>query len=195
MNILEEYGFLTREEYETYCFQVQPAGMQVAKEDGSAISHGVEWAVQDVDKAYSKTFAKAKVELRQRGLDPGNADYGLVRVIESGEVRPAGDMWKKSDIDLAMISLAELGCIEPWVHACKCFNIRPVAYVQALRAAAESNIDRLGQYADEPLFYRYEFAFGESLIVPGLVTITLRDDWERIIRRTSEGPTDAAEER
>ena len=118
-NILKYYGFLTREEYETSCFRVMPAGMQMVQEDGWTRSRGIKWTVLDVEKEYPKTLGKAKVELRNRGLDPGDKDYGLARVVEAGDVSPVDDKWSKDDIDIAMISLAELGCIEPWIHVCQ----------------------------------------------------------------------------
>lgn len=169
-SIFDEYGFLTREEYEAHCFEI------VSEQNGRQTS------VQSMGsrKRYPKTFSEAKRELAQRGLDPGDDTYGLVRVVESGEVAPAGNMWKKSDIELAMISLVELYCIKPWVHACRCFNVKPVEYVKTFRAAVEENLEQLGLHAAEPLLYRFEFSFGENYSEAGTLSITLRDDWERL---------------
>ncbi len=170
-NILEYYGFLTREEYETHCFEIVPE--QDGRSQPAVRSVGVR-------NRYPKSLSEAKEELRKRGLDPGDEEYGLVRVIESGDVAPAGNRWKKIDIDLAVIELAELDCIAPWVHACRCFHIRPVEYVKIFRAAVEENLKRLGSLAAEPLLYRYEFRFGDDHSKPGTLAIVLRDDWKRL---------------
>ena len=196
MNILEEYGFLTREEYEKHCFKITSelydqeivAGAEPVKR------HRLIVQSLGVGNRYPKTIYEAKSELRKRGLDPGDDDYGLARVIESGEVAPAGNMWKKSDIDLAMISLAEFNCIEPWVHICKSFNIRPVEYVKALRAVAEENLERFGFDAAEPILYRFEFCFGNVYSEPGNLSIALRENWKEIAQSLT-GRSDAAEER
>lgn len=167
-NVLTYYGFLTREEYEAHCFEIVP------EQDG--------WTVRSMGcrNRYPKSLTEAKEELRKRGLDPGDEEYGLARVMESGAVRPAGKRWKKIDIDLAVIELAELDCIAPWVHACRSFNVKPVEYVKAFRAVVEENLERLGPLAADPLFYRYEFGFGDDHSAPGTLAITLRDDWKRL---------------
>ena len=183
-NILHHYGFLTRREFETHCFQIVFSKVQVEKTSERDNILDLQWEIRSVNCAYPKSTADAIIELRHRGLDPGNETYGLSRVIESGDVRLTGGMWKKSDIDLAMISLAELGCIEPWIHACHSFNVKPVEYIKTFRFVAEKNIEKLKQYAAEPLFYRFEFQYGQSLAFPGTVSITLRDDWEQVARLT-----------
>lgn len=170
-NILKYYGFLTREEYETHCFEI------VTKHEDREIPTVRSLGARN---RYPKSLSEAKEELRKRGLDPGDEEYGLVRVIESGAVCPAGNRWKKSDIDLAVIELAELDCIEPWIHACFAFNVRPVEYVKTFRAAVEENLERLGPLAVEPLFYRYKFSFGDDYSKPGTLSIVLRDDWKRL---------------
>lgn len=194
-NILDQYGFLTRPEYESFGYEIVFGRFRAERVDEANETLRPQWKVHGADQTYPKTQAKAMIELRRRGLDPGNEDYGLARVIESGDVCPAGGMWKKSDIDLAMISLAEFGCIEPWIGVCNNFNIRPVEYVKARRKAVEENIDRLGQYADEPLFYIFEFAFGDGLLEPGTLTMRLRDDWQRIVHMIHGGHADAEKEK
>lgn len=195
-NLIDYYGFLTREEYETHCFEISTELYISEVVSGGESIQRQRLVVRNFGtrKRYPKTFSEAKRELAQRGLDPGDDTYGLVRVVESGEVAPAGNMWKKSDIELAMISLVELYCIEPWVYTCKSFNIRPVEYVKALRTAAEENLEQLGLHAAEPLLYRYEFRFGDSYSEPGTLSITLRDDWQKLARQFHEGFVDAAEE-
>lgn len=195
-NILEEYGFLTREEYEAHCFEIATEEyVRMAIPDAEPIMSR-RWAVRSIvaRDLYPKTFSEAKRELMRRGLDPGDETYGLLKVVESGDVAPAGNMWKKTDVDLAMISLAEFGCIEPWVHTCKSFNIKPVEYVKAMRAVAEENLERLGAYAAEPILYRFEFSFGAVYSEPGTLSIALRDDWQQIARQFSDGFADAAQE-
>ncbi|MCL2305381.1 MAG: hypothetical protein FWC43_08570 [Planctomycetaceae bacterium] len=192
-NILTDFGFLTREEYETHCFQILPDGMNPPGE-GEFFTRGVKWAVRPVKTKYPKTLGEAGAELRQRGLDPGDRNYGLAKIIEDGEVVPRNSLWEKDDIDSALISLAELGCIEPWIHVCKAFNIRPIDYVKTHREIAEKYVGQLGQNAESPLFFRYEFGYANGLSEPGVFSITLRDDWEQVLRQINEG-TEAAKER
>lgn len=183
-DIIEYYGFLSHEEYETYCFAIMPAGMNMRPMEGGGVrSHGVKWAVKNINNTYPKNLNEAKAELRQRGIDPGDGESGLVKVMEDGDVNPENGLWTPSDIFLAMISLAEMDCIEPWIHVCRSFNIKPVDYVKAQRKIAEETVGFLGEHADLPLFFRYEFGFVDGLGEPGVMSIRLRDDWERVLQR------------
>lgn len=183
-DIIKYYGFLTHEEYEAYCFAVMPDGMNMRPMEGGGVrSDGIKWAVKSIVNTYPKDLAGAKAELRRRGLDPGDEEYGLVKVMEDGDVNPENGLWTPSDIFLAMISLAELDCIEPWIFVCRSFNIKPVDFVKAQRKIAEETVEFLGEHAETPLFFRYEFGFADSLGDPGVLSIKLRDDWERILQR------------
>lgn len=185
-DIIQYYGFLTREEYEAHCFVIAPSGMSTTRTENAIVSDGLNWTVKNIVNSYPKTLASAKVELRRRGLDPGDENYGLAKVLEDGDVVPENNLWTPSDIDLAMISLAELDCIEPWIHVCRCFNIKPVDYVKAHREIVEQTVEVLGQNAESPLFFRYEFGYANALGEPGVMSIRLRDDWENILQQTRE---------
>ena len=188
-NILKDFGFLTREEYETHCFRTSPDGVDASRVDETVFSLNVKWTVQTIRNDYPKTLVQAAAELRRRGLDPGDRSYGLAKIIEDGEVVPKDSLWEKEDIDSALISLAELGCIEPWIHLCKSFNIKPVDYVKAHRKIAEKYVGLLGQNVESPLFFRYEFGYADGLGEPGVFSIKLRDDWERILQLVNKVST------
>ena len=109
-NIIKYYGFLTRDEFEKYnCYKI--AFDHLASEPLAEKEYGLtsKWKIETIPNAYPKSLIHAKIELRRRGLDPGDEDYGLARVLEAGDVTPRDGMWSRDDIDLAMISLAELG--------------------------------------------------------------------------------------
>lgn len=184
-NSLKYYGILTREEYEENYYEIRFGHFQKQEsQTEEGITDLVQtWKVQTVKNSYPKTLAQVRTELRRRGLDPGDEEYGLVRVIEMEEIEPENGQWTADDIDAAAIALAELGCIAPWIHVCHCFNIKPLEYIKAMRMVSEENVQKLGQYADEPLFYRFEFAFGNNLLTPGSLKITLRDDWKLVLAR------------
>lgn len=186
-NILKYYRFLSAEEYETYCFDILPAGMNMVRENGMIASRGLKWAVKDIVNTYPKPLAKTKVELRRRGLDPGDAEYGLSKILEDGEIQPENGLWTSTEIELAMISLAELRCIEPWIYACLCFDVAPVEYVKEQRRIALETVGELGQNAESPLFFRHEFSYGNSLSEPGIFRMTLREDWPLVLKRIREG--------
>ena len=186
-NILKYYRFLSVEEYETYCFDILPAGMNMVRENGMIASGGLKWAVKDIVNTYPKPLAKAKVELRRRGLDPGDEEYGLSKILEEGEIQPENGLWTQTDIALAMIELAELRCIEPWIYACLCFNVPPVEYVKEHRRIALETVADLGQEAESPLFYHYEFSYGDRLTDSGILRMKLRDDWPVMLERVRKG--------
>lgn len=186
-NSLKHYGILTRKEYEENYYEIRfdHFQKQESQTEENVINLIHTWKVQTVKNTYPKTHAQVRTELYRRGLDPGTENYGLVRVIEMGEVEPENGLWTADDVDVAVIALAELDCVAPWIQVCKSFNIKPVEYIKAMRTVAEENVPKLGQYADEPLFYRFEFAFGDNLLVSGSLKITLRDDWQRVLQKVS----------
>jgi len=194
-NIIKYYGFLTRDEFEKFnCYKIVPRGSRTTtREDGTSYSEP-QWVIETIPNTYPKSLVHAKIELRCRGLDVGDEDYGLARVLEDGDVTPCDGMWSEDDIDLAMISLAELNCIEPWILACKGFNVKPAQYAEAMRTAIEQNIDRIGQDVESPLYYRFTFTCGKTMREPGNVTITLRDDIDEVMQTiASKGDADVQE--
>jgi len=194
-NIIKYYGFLTRDEFEQYnCYKIVPRGFRMTTREDGTPHFEPQWVVESVPNTYPKSLVHAKIELRCRGLDVGDEDYGLARVLESGDVTPRNGMWSRDDVELAMISLAELGCIEPWILACKGFNIPPARYAEAMRAAIDRNIDRIGQDTESPLYYRFTFTCGKTMQEPGNVTITLRDDMDEVMQAIATKDSGNAQE-
>ena len=182
-NIIKYYGFLTRAEFEKYnCYKITFDRFVSEPLAEKEIGLTSKWKIETIPNVYPKSLIHAKIELRRRGLDPGDEDYGLACVLEAGDVTPHNGLWSQDDIDLAMISLAELSCIEPWVLVCKGFNIAPVQYAEAMRTAMDRNINRIGQDAESPLYYRFAFTCGKTMLEPGSVTITLRDDIDEVMQ-------------
>ena len=187
-NIIKYYDFLTCKEYEQYsCYKIVFGGFGSRSVSEERVFMTGRWRIEDSLNTYPKSLVHAKMELRARGLDPGDEDYGLTRVLEAGDVVLKDGKWNRDDIELAMISLAEWGCIEPWILTCKGFNIRPVEYAKVMRVAMEQNIGRIGQDVESPLYYCFEFTCGKTMREHGQVTIRLRDDFEELIRTLAGG--------
>jgi hypothetical protein len=181
-NILKYYGFLTRDEFEKYsCYKIVLDRYEKAPLGEKEFELIPKWKIETVPNTYPKTLVQAKIELRCRGLDAGDEDYGLIRVLEDGDVTPRRGMWSRDDIDVAMISLAELGCIERWIHVCKGYNIKPAKYAETMRTAIEQNVARIGQDVDSTLYYNIGIFPGKTMQEPSNVTITLRDDIDEVL--------------